>query len=356
MQNTNGSAPKMRDFDPKTEAEGKWSYIFGDLLPELSEAMEKAGHHVSCPVHGGSDGFRLFKDFNTTGGGYCNSCGPQANGFALMAWMRGYAFKDAVREVAQWVRGDKALPTPIKRAPIAAPKPEDFTFARDYISRVWAASKPIKGTPGELYLDKRGIFPENIPSSLRFHPGLKYLHGKEKLDMGTFPCLLAPIKDKNGLILSIHRIFLTDTGDKAPVPDAKKMMPKCGYLGGSAIKLYAPGDVLGVAEGIETALAVRAISRMPVWSCVSAKLLELVDIPDSVRHVVIWGDLDLSCTGEKSAAVLSERLVTLGKTVEICLPKTAIPTGVKGVDWLDVLLAQGIEGFPEHWRNYVIPA
>jgi phage/plasmid primase-like uncharacterized protein len=356
MQNTKGTTSKVRDFDPKIEAEGKWSYIFADLAGELSEAMDKAGHHVACPVHGGADGFRLFKDYHLTGGGYCNTCGPQANGFALLAWLKGYAFKDAVREVAQWIRGDNAMPTPVKRAPIAAPKPEDFSKAREYISKVWAASKPIKGTAGELYLDKRGIFPENIPSSLRFHPGLKYLHGKEKVDMGTFPCLLAPIKDKNGLILSVHRIFLTPEGDKAPVPDPKKMMPKCGYLGGAAIRLYAPGEVLGVSEGIETGLAARAISRMPVWPCVSAKLMELVDIPDCVRHLVIWADLDVSGTGLKSATVLAERARALGKTAEICLPSGPIPEGEKGIDWLDVLLTQGIEGFPEHWRKYVVPA
>lgn len=356
MQPTKSNAPQTRDFDPKIEAEGKWSYIFAELLPELSEAMEKAGHHVACPVHGGTDGFRLFKDFHTTGGGYCNSCGPQANGFAVMAWIRGYAFKDAVREVAQWVRGDKSVPAPIRRAPVAAPKPEDYSRAREYISKVWAESKPIKGTPAELYLLKRGIPAHCIPSTLRFHAGLKYVHGKDKIDMGTFPCLLAPIKDKKGLILSVHRIFLTAQGDKAPVPDAKKMMPKCGYLGGSAIKTYAPGEVLGVGEGIETVLAARAATGMPVWPCVSAVLMELVDIPDSVRHVVIWADLDRSGTGLASAKTLGERLAARGKTFEICLPSMAIPEDEKGVDWLEVWLKQGIDGFPEKWKNYAIPA
>lgn len=354
MQNTKGNLPKVRDFDPKVEAEGKWSYIFSELLPELSEAMEKAGHHVACPVHGGTDGFRLFKDFHATGGGYCNSCGPQANGFAMMAWLKGYAFKDAVREVSNWVRGDNQAPAPVRRAPVAAPKPEDFTKAREYISKVWALSTPIKGTPAELYLLKRGIPADCIPSTLRFHPGLKYIHGKEKADLGTFPCLLAPIKDKNGYILSIHRIFLTNEGEKAPVPDAKKMMPKCGYLGGSAIKTYAPGEVLGVGEGIETVLAARAATGMPVWPCVSAVLMELVDIPETVRHVVIWADLDRSGTGLKSAQILGERLTALGKTFEICMPNMPIPEGSKGVDWLEVWLAQGAEGFPVHLRHLAV--
>ena len=354
MQNTKSTLPKVRDFDPKVEAEGKWSYIFSELLPELGEAMDKAGHHVACPVHGGTDGFRLFKDFHTTGGGYCNSCGPQANGFALMAWLKGYAFGDAVREVSNWIRGDNKAPAPIRRAPIAAPKPEDFTRAREYISKVWAASKPIKCTPAEMYLLKRGIPADCIPSTLRFHPGLKYVHGKEKEDLGMFPCLLAPIKDKNGFILSIHRIFLTNQGEKAPVPDAKKMMPKCGYLGGAAIKTYASGEVLGVAEGIETALGARAATGMPVWPCVSAVLMELVDIPENVRHVVIWADLDRSGTGLKSANVLGERVAALGKTFEICIPDVAIPEGAKGVDWLEVWLDKGIEGFPAHLRHMEI--
>lgn len=351
MQTTNGKLPKVRDFDPKIEAEGKWSHIFSELVPELGPAMEKVGHHVSCPIHGGSDGFRLYKDFHSTGGGVCNSCGPQANGFAMIAWIKGYAFKDAVREVSNWIRGDNSAPAPVKRAPIAPPKPEDYTRAREYISKVWAASKPIKGTPAEMYLLKRGIPADCIPSTLRFHPGLKYIDGKDKTDLGTFPCLLAPIKDKNGFILSIHRIFLTNEGEKAPVPDAKKMMPKCGYLGGSAIKTYAPGEVLGVGEGIETVLAARAATGMPVWPCVSAILLQLVDIPKTVRHVAIWADLDLSGTGLKSAQALGERLSALGITFEICMPNMPIPEGSKGVDWLEVWLAQGAEGFPAHLRQ-----
>jgi putative DNA primase/helicase len=110
--------------------------------------------------------------------------------------------------------------------------------------------------------------------------------------------------------------------------------------------------VLGVAEGIETALAAHAISRMPVWSCVSAPLLELVDIPEYVKFVVIWADLDVSNRGLIAAEKLADRLEAMGKKVEICLPYGPIPEGVKGVDWLDVLLAQGVNGFPARWRRW----
>ena len=341
-----------QDFDVKTESEGKWEYIFADLLPNLKPAMEKAGFHVACPVHGGTDGFRLFKDFHRTGGGYCNTCGPQSNGFALLAWAKSYAFRDAVREVAGWIRGDDALPVPIMRSSVPVSKPEDFALAQDHIQRVLAASLPVKGTAAETYLVSRGIAPNDIPATLRFHAGLKYLHGKEMENLGTFPCLLAPVTGPTGRILSVHRTYLTRQGEKAPVPDAKKLMGKGGYLGGSAVKLFPAQLVLGLAEGLETALAVRTVTHMPIWSCISAKLLELVQIPESVEKVVIWADSDVSETGQKSAAILADRLIALGKVVEIALPSLAIPRGEKGVDWLDVVEKQGSDGFPENWRNF----
>ena len=59
----------------RAAAEGRWLEICGILAPQLAPAMEKIGTHVPCPVHGGDDGFRLFKDFSKSGGGICNTCG-----------------------------------------------------------------------------------------------------------------------------------------------------------------------------------------------------------------------------------------------------------------------------------------
>ncbi|MNR71563.1 Zinc-binding domain of primase-helicase [compost metagenome] len=345
--------PRKSFADLKFEAAGKWPYILQDLAPELSEAMSRAPHHVSCPVHGGKDGFRLFKDYPDTGGGYCNTCGAQANGFAIVAWVRGYSIKDAVRDVARWLHGEETAPTIHRRPP--PPKVPDVIDPRKAYGRIrkaWTESTELQGTPAEAYLANRGIWKENMPVSLRAHAGLSFWDAEKKAITGTFPCLLAPIKDKDGRIVSLHRIYLSPEGGKAPVDNCKKMMSPCAELRGAAIKLFQAGDVLGVAEGIETALAAHAISRMPVWSCISATLMELVDIPDSVRKVVIWADLDHSKRGLQAAEKLAARLREAGKEVEICLPTGDIPEGQKGVDWLDVLLTQGLEGFPSHWRRW----
>lgn len=346
--------PQKTFEDVQLEAAGQWPFIMQDLAPELEEAIAANGRfHVGCPYHGGNDGFRLFKDFATTGGGICNSCGAKASGFALLAWLKGYSAKDAFKEVAQWLRGEEFTPTVATRKPIQEYKPQNPTKARERIESSWRSSLPLKGTPAEAYLEYRGVWKENMPKSLRFHTAMSYFDVKEKKSLGYFPCMLAPVTNKDGSLMCLHRTFLTNEGRKAPVPSAKKLMEKYADLNGCAIKLYpASTEVLGVAEGIETALAVHAIARIPVWSCVSAILMEQVDIPASVRHVVIWADLDRSKRGEKAAEVLAERLVKMGKTVEIVMPEGTIPEGEKGIDWMDVLLKEGLNGFPERWRNY----
>lgn len=348
----------------KAEAAGNWPYIFADLAPELGPAMEANGEHVACPVHGGRDGFRLFEDYAHTGGGVCNTCHKKgdtpANGFAMLVWVKsrsqaGYDFRDALREVASWLRGEAVNPTIAHRPPPPPPTPKfNPEKARASIEWIRSRARDLKGTPAELYLRKRGIWPENQPRSLAFHPSLRYYHGKPpntKL-LGEWPAMVAKVTNAQDEVLAIHRTFITAEGDKAPVPDAKKLTSAVSALGGSAIRLFQHSDVLGVGEGIETMLAVRAISRMPVWSAVSAPLLELLEIPDEVRHVVIWGDLDVSGRGVEAARTLEKRMLESGRTVEVHIPQGPIPADAKGIDWLDVLLNQGLEGFPEAWRRW----
>lgn len=41
---------------------GNWDAVLAGLAPELAAALSRKGRHVPCPVHGGRDGFRLFRD------------------------------------------------------------------------------------------------------------------------------------------------------------------------------------------------------------------------------------------------------------------------------------------------------
>lgn len=334
------------------KAKGQWAFIFEDLAEPLREAVASAPYHVACPVHGGTDGYRLFPHFNDTGQGICNTCGGRTSGASTLAWAKQIPLEQAVQEVERWLDLEHdSTARPVRKLPAFKPA-LDPAEAYKRIAQVWRASHSIDGTPAEKYLLKRGIWRSNFASVLRFHPGLSYIHGKEKRNYGKFPCLLAPIKTSSGKLVSIHRIFLTEDGDKAPVPSPKKMMSAQSDIRGAAIRLFPASEVLGVAEGIETALAAHAVSRMPVWSCISAVLMELVDIPDCVKTVVIWADLDRSGRGAEAAERLADRLEAQGKQVQVCLPQGPLPPAAKGIDWLDVMLSVGMSGFPARFRRW----
>jgi phage/plasmid primase-like uncharacterized protein len=89
----------------KQQAKGCWNTISASLAPQLAQAIEKAGKHVPCPVHGGQDGFRLFNDFKSTGGGICNTCGEFTDGFSLIQWVNGWNFYETLKGIHEFLNG-----------------------------------------------------------------------------------------------------------------------------------------------------------------------------------------------------------------------------------------------------------
>lgn len=357
MTNSNSTGQRYRDNRTVDQViadmEGKWHDFFSEKVSELDAAMERPGVHVACPVHGGSNGFRLYRDYPAKGGGVCNTCGAKAGGVTMTAWIRGVDQKTAFKEVASWLRGEETNPAPVRRPPPKAIPKTDPRKNFQRLKETWAGTSPLKGTPAELYLMKRGIWSVNLPNTLRAHPALVYYDKVLKKITGSHPGVVAPIKNSKGLIISLHRIYVTKDGLKADVDEVKKMMGPSGELKGCAIQLFPAGKVLGFCEGIETALAVHAITRMPVWSCVAAVLMECVDIPDEVETVVIWEDLDRSGRGREAGEKLEKRALAMGKKVLRFRPEGPIPEDAKGVDWLDVMNGPlGMDGFPAEFRNW----
>jgi hypothetical protein len=338
--------------DLKKAASGKWHHIFAALAPQqLEAALAYAPEHVPCPHHGGHDGYRLFIHYNETGRSVCNTCGIMGSGLDTLMLVTGWSLTETVRKVADWLgTATETAKTVAQPAPVMKPR-VDPAVAYRRLAEVWKASLPLKGSVAEKYLQGRGIWDENMPASLRAHEGLPYVHGRERTFYGKYPCLLASIRNTDRALVSIHRTFLTPDGRKAPVPDAKKLMSQHMNLKGCAIQLYpAVGDTLGLAEGVETAIAAHCISRMPVWACITAVLMEQVEVPKHIKRLVIWGDRDVSERGIQASQKLAERMEEKGIAVELYLPNCPIPSGEKGVDWHDVLLSQGVNGFPAKWR------
>lgn len=111
----------------KAAAQGHWDAIFSALAPTLAQAQDRPGQHVPCPVHGGTDGFRLFKHYAEKGDGICNTCGARTDGFDMLCWVNGWTFVQALTEVAKYLglKPDNAhRPSEAPKAKAAAPETE----------------------------------------------------------------------------------------------------------------------------------------------------------------------------------------------------------------------------------------
>ncbi|WP_198926512.1 primase-helicase zinc-binding domain-containing protein, partial [Acidithiobacillus thiooxidans] len=105
----------------RQEARDQWDMILSYLAPEIESALQHPGKHIPCPVHGGKDGFRVFKDVRETGGGICNTCGSQSDGFALLMWLRNWDFVTTLKAVAELLGTGELQEFTQRRAP-APPK------------------------------------------------------------------------------------------------------------------------------------------------------------------------------------------------------------------------------------------
>lgn len=358
--------------DVLRQCDGQWESIFNALIgSKLDTAITKDGKsHCSCPVHGGTDGFRLRgrnkKYWRHTGASVCNTCGSFGNGIETLMFVNGWDFKTAINEIKAYLGiDDKYSKHPVIKESAVVTKaiPEESVAAyHARYNRVWSESVSLEhpdAEPARLYLARRGIdIPP--PKSLRFHRGLRYYvddpDGKNGFKLlGTFPAIVMMYSDKKGKPLNIHRIFLTKDGKKAPVPAPKKMMKSHSSFdyNGGAIRLVEPnGSVLCVAEGLETALSVLEAMQLPTWSLVSATFLEMFIPPEGIKQVLVFVDKDRPSKqhpkghGQEAGFKLVKRLWAMGIKASAITPKGEILEGEKSLDWNDILVRDGINGFP----------
>ncbi|WP_151448122.1 DUF7146 domain-containing protein [Lacisediminimonas profundi] len=295
------------------EAIGRWPGILQALGIDEKHLRNK---HGPCPHCGGKDRFR-FDDKDGRGTWFCSQCGS-GDGFALLRNLHGWEFSKAAKEV------DAVLGT-IQAGPVKAERSEESKLKA--LRNVWSQSRAVtRGDPVWRYLNARvGI--EDVPADLRFHPALRYRDNDGK-DLGVFPAMVARLRDPAGNGVSIHRTYLTDAGTKAPVGQVKKIMPG-KPLNQAAVRLSDVGTHLGIAEGIETALAAFSRFGVPTWAATTAQLLEDWVPPAGVERVLIAGDNDNSFTGQAAAFALAKRLTLAGLTVEVRIPES------DGKDWAD---------------------
>lgn len=198
---------------------------------------------------------------------------------------------------------------------------------------VWQRAQILDSTSVVArYLVKRGLCLPSFPAVLR-ETRLEYF--EDGTVFGVYPVMLAAITDPCGEMVGLHRTYLSADGTKAPVNQVKKLTKVSGPLSGASIKLFDPVMVdgqltLGVAEGIETALACQLSFGMPTWSCLSAQGLQRFMWPGGMRRLCIFADNDASGVGQESAEKLAKRAANAGLKCQVLVPEKV------GSDWLDV--------------------
>jgi putative DNA primase/helicase len=290
-------------------AQGRWREILPQLGIGANFLRNKQG---PCPICGGRTRFR-FDDLNGNGTFYCNNCGAGA-GLHLIRKLHGWNYKTACDEVDRIIGAE---------APKVKAKPQ----RDDWKSRFRNIQNVIDGATDpnvvSTYLRRRGL---SITSpALLGHPACAY-YGDDRL-VGHFPAVIAPIVSPTGVLESVHRIY------DAELDPRKKTMKPLSTINGAAVRLFDPEDgLLGVAEGVETALAVNELFRIPVWSVLtSPNGMESFEPPSSIERLIIFGDNDRNFVGPTAAYALAKRLAQK-ITVEVRIPP------IPDTDWLDVLV------------------
>ena len=182
--------------------------------------------------------------------------------------------------------------------------------------KIWIAARPIQYTPAAEYLERRGIALQ--PPSLR---------------CGTRgPTMVAAVQRPDGKIIAVQSLLLTREGQKA---SASFPRINTGALGAGAVRLAAAAEVMGIAEGVETALSAQTMVEIPVWASLGCHRMHRVELPEIVREVHIFGDNDAS--GWAAAQRAAEVHMALGRRVVLRFP----PDGIK--DFNDLLNADADE-------------
>ena len=244
-----------------------------------------------------------------------------------------------------WTAQRRELMTPAERADMARRMAQSKAQREDQQrqqqankarsnSVLWAQTVPVTdGDPVELYLRRRGLTGP-VPKHLHLHPGLTYWDGAAGGARGTWPAMVAPLVAPSGLVLALHRTYLTVDGCKAPVPTVKKLTGASGPLAGACIPLHDPREgVIGIAEGIETAQAAHLASGLPTVAAYCAGNLATYTWKAGVRRIVVFADADPA--GAVAAQNLKARALRAGLSVAVMTPSTP------GMDWCDVWAQRG---------------
>lgn len=350
--------------DLMAKMRGRWlDYYHSIGNSALSYACEHLGQNVPCPVQGGTDGFRLFKDANDTGGGVKQAEAIFKTGYSLLIWLEDKDKYEVAKDLFKYLEGLDVSHSVSQRQRTPSQKPIDADSIVKWVGSTWERAKPIaaKHYTAVNYFDSRGIKQAALGSDQLRFAFLNYWYkpkNKDRVNLGKFPSIVARVTNNDNQLVGVHRTYLNADGKPAKANlvydgielKSKKLSSSIPDLSaGRMIRLFDLPDtqVLHTAEGIETALSALQVFREPTYSLVNATNFASFIPSKSVRTIHNWVDKDKPKlvrgkwvkTGEDTAVKFKKRMEELGVTVINHFPPMPIPENKKGIDWNDVLVA-----------------
>jgi putative DNA primase/helicase len=295
-------------------ARGRWH----GMLPAIgiSETFLKR-KNGPCPMCGGKDRWR-FTDIDGKGTWYCNNC-KGGNGVALVMKFASLPFQEAARRIEQQLGTAQAA---------AVPAALSEETKRANLNALWQSGRSVRvDDPVDRWLCNRGVGMHNYPKCLR--TGMRIRHSGPPV--GWHPAMLAMVSDASGKPATIHKTYVTSDGAKAAV-EKVRMFCAGAVPAGGAVRLTSPEPILGIAEGIETALAAMKMFGIPTWAALSDWGVDKFEPPADTKRLVIFADNDVHCAGQRAAYSAAARLS--GRLeIEVRIPEQP------DTDWNDVMVA-----------------
>jgi putative DNA primase/helicase len=285
----------------------------------------RGGWLISCPVagHGKGLGDRSpsLKISDTPDGKFLAKC------------YAGCMFEDVVAALEEkgllsdeW--RDAQPPSEIRTPKPHEPSPE----AR----ALWRSGSPA--TPGSVvqrYLQARGITLD-VPPTLR-GAQQRVVTSRKPLRSAICNLMIAAVQRPDGEVVSVQRTTLRLNPLNVPYRTDKITF---GALDRGAVRLAAAGEILGIAEGVESGLSAMQLTGVPVWVALGCRLASIA-IPSCVKELHVFADNDEPGRNAAEAVVNAYA----GRKVVLRYP----PKGF--ADWNDALVGYYKPRSLNDWRD-----
>ena len=189
-------------------------------------------------------------------------------------------------DVMRAIRGlDMSIPAAGEGLAGSPSSPLSPSWLRRRAQDLWDEALPIAGTPAQTYLRRRAI--PQTPSVLRYHPRTPLGRGK----LAAFrPAMLAVIHEHDRLV-ALQRTFL-DAQEPRRARDLSHPRRSLAQPGRGAVILAPATEVLGLAEGVESALSAMILLDIPIWATLGSERFPHVAVPETVTRLILLPDAD----------------------------------------------------------------